>query len=141
MNALEASRVLVHRRSAAYRSDLAVDADPAEVMRFASALCTDDEFRTMLADRPAEMLEGAGLGAFAGEFVAAKGLLDVDDYSLTPEELQAFLDICDRLRDSGLLAQNEVELQLAEEGYGLPAVAALALLVAIAVGVYLYVKG
>ncbi len=128
VNALEASRSLDHHSSAAYRDDLAVAGDPVEVLRFSSSLCSA-EFRDLLADDTDALLAAAGLGTY-GETIERSGLLECDDYVLSPEEEEMFLEIRDRLQESGVLGQEAFEQQLAAEGYGLPAI--LVVIVAIA---------
>jgi hypothetical protein len=139
MNALEASKSMKTRSSAAYLSELSVGAEPMQVLRFRSAISTDETFREALIEDPSSLLDAAGLDQYQ-DAIEQTGVLERDDYVLSEHELEMFLELRDQLEGGGVLAQEDLERNLAYEGYGLPAIVVVVVVAVAAVAVAVAVK-
>ncbi|MBX5457385.1 MAG: hypothetical protein IRZ31_10835 [Thermogemmatispora sp.] len=136
--AILSAQQLRWRESVAFDTDLTVSFDPMQLYEFNTRLWSDPARLTALQERPDELLEAFGLAKAAALLPENKVL---ENRQLTAEELAAMRQILLTAGERGLLSQEALELALNDEGYGLPAVAALALAVAVAVYLWVYLWG
>ncbi|WP_069802410.1 hypothetical protein [Thermogemmatispora onikobensis] len=136
--AILSAQQLRWRESVAFDTDLTVTFEPMQLYEFNTRLWSDPTRLRALQERPDELLEAFGL-AKAVALLPEDTVLE--NRRLTAEELAAMRQILLAASERGLLSQEALELALSDEGYGLPAVAALALAVAIAVYLWVYLWG
>lgn len=136
MNAVLSADTLAWRTSAAFDSNLVVgDVEPADVYEFVGRSTFDAEFRKNVLADTRNVLARFRLPT-AGE-IRAPGLVE-DRMNLAPEELNALDELSREVHGHGLEGVRAAERGALREGHGLPAVAALVVLVVVAVAVYVF---
>lgn len=124
MDAVVCAQTLRWRDSAAFDESLSLSLEPSEVYEFNGRAYTDEAFRNDLTAH----LEELGLRTTPTR----------DIVPLTAEERQAFEDAVKVLEQSGVLGIIATEQALAGDGYGMPAFAAVVVVVAVGLWVYLW---
>jgi hypothetical protein len=130
MNAIEAQKTLDWRSSVALRSSMAVPATPNATYHFNSKMMFDGKARGSAQAAVAEFLDKCGLPTWSSTQLDDAALADIIP---TSEQMSALNELHAALRGTSLDNAVVMERGLAEEGYGMPAIAALVLVVAVAV--------
>ena len=133
MNAIESARTLDWRGSAAFDSALLMgDTEPAKVYDFIGRSTFNAGFRKQLAESKQKVFEEFGFGSVA--HAASTGDLD-RRLGLAEDEIAALNQISLVVRKKGLEGEITAEKAAIQEGYGMPAIAVLVVVVAIALWV------
>ena len=136
MNAVLSANTLPWRESAAFDARLNLgDVDPNEVYGFATRSTFDAGFRQRLLADTRGLLCEFGLPA-AGQ-IWAPDLVDAK-LRLQPHEREAIESLSAKVAARGLDGVRATEAGALREGVGLPAVAALVVLVVVVIGVYVF---
>jgi len=133
MNAIQSAHTLDWRGSSAFDPALSIGpVDPAKVYGFMSRSTFDPAFRQRLSEDAASVFEEYGF-----EGIGRASVLDDLDAKLSLEihERAALDDLTRAVRNQGLDAVIESEKATLQQGYGMPAIAILVVVVAVALWV------
>ncbi|HMJ76538.1 MAG TPA: hypothetical protein VK507_11230 [Iamia sp.] len=98
-----------------------------EVFALNAELTTKEQARAELRHDPVEYLGRQGVTIDDPDVVVPDDLA----FALTPEEIETFQRLVDLLSDEGREASRAFEAELARNGYGMPALVVIALVVAV----------
>ena len=132
MNAIHSANTLPWRESASFNPAITMDcADPMKVYEFMGRSTFDSAFRRQLAETPREAFGEYGFGDLA----TAQLYGDLDRKLALDDDEQAVLDELTQIVHANGKVLVETEKTTIRAGYGMPALAILVLVVAVALWV------
>lgn len=133
--AVKSAQTLTWQKSVAFDPSLCIETDPAELYRFNTRLYLEPGFLETFKQTPTAFLQDLQL---TSEMVSEAALTPILNRKLSEEEQLALLQII-VVTQKSMSSQEALETVLSADGYGLPAVAALALVVVVAIGLWVVV--
>lgn len=133
MNGVISAQTLQWQDSAAFDPDLALSVNVLNVYRFNGRATLDPAFRQSLTTDSARVFADHGLERWLMPLSSET----INRLVLSDKEMSALSEVSERVCRNGIKGQMTLEGQLAELGYGMPAIAVV--VVAVAVAVFLWV--